>query len=169
MGTLIDWHCPQLPHEPQEAFELAWRWASRDLRAPLSVIGSSLGGFYAAALTERLLRVGLYARCVLLNPAVHPARDLEAHIGPQTVWQDETVGFDFTHEHVAQLRVIDTDAFTRPERYMAVICTGDEVLDWQEMSARYPAGRMKLVQGSDHGISEFADYAGEVLDFCLSP
>lgn len=167
-GAAINWFCPQLPNDPQQAFELGWDWVRKDMSSePLAIIGSSLGGFYAAALTERLLRVGVYARCVLLNPAVHPACDLESHIGQQTGWHDQTVQFDFTMEHVQQLARIETSAFTRPERYMAIICTGDEVLKWQEMHERYPAGRMKLIDGSDHAISEFAQYADEVLAFCL--
>lgn len=166
-GASIEWHCPQLPHGPQPAFEGALSWAVKGMHTPLAIIGSSLGGYYAAALTERLLRIGCYARCVLLNPAVHPARDLAAHIGVHKAWHDDSVGFEFTHGHVAQLRAIETDAFTRPERYMAIICTGDEVLDWREMSSRYPAGQMKLVQGSDHAISEFGQYANEVLQFCI--
>jgi uncharacterized protein len=64
----IQWHCPQLPPSPAQAFELAWQWAVSSTAGkaaqPLAVIGSSLGGFYAAALAERLLRVGVYARCV---------------------------------------------------------------------------------------------------------
>jgi uncharacterized protein len=163
----IDWYCPPLPHAPQEAFALAWQWAQRDTQQPLAIIGSSLGGFYAAALAERLLRVGQYARCVLLNPAVNPARDLAKQIGHQTLWHDAQTGFEFTREHVEQLGAIADDGFSRPQRYMTIIAKGDEVLDWREMSARYPAETAILLEGSDHAISEFEDYADRVLAFCI--
>jgi predicted esterase YcpF (UPF0227 family) len=42
------------------------------------------------------------------------------------------------------------------------------VLDWREMTARYPAARMLLLEGSDHAISEFEGYADEVLNFVLA-
>ncbi len=165
----IEWHCPQLPASPAQAFELIWQWvASPEAvlnREPLAVIGSSLGGYYAAALTERLLRAGIYARCVLLNPAPHPARDLAAHIGNQKNWHDEG-DFVFTQQHVDQLKVIHAEVFTRPERYMAIIAKGDEVLKWREMVKRFPAGTMRLLEGGNHAISDFEMYADEVLAFC---
>ncbi len=168
----IEWHCPQLPPSPAQAFEIAWQWAApaQDAarKAPLAVIGSSLGGFYAAALTERLLRVGIYARCVLLNPAPFPARDLAAYIGRVSNWHDEG-GFEFTAQHLNELAVIDTPSFTRPERYMAIIAQGDELLSWQEMTQRFPAGTMRLLEGGDHALSDFEMYADEVLAFCTAP
>ena len=170
----IEWHCPQLPPSPAKAFELAWHWAASPeavlKREPLAVIGSSLGGFYAAALTERLLRVGIYARCVLLNPAPFPARDLKARIGHVKNWHPNTNGergdFVFTQQHVDELKVIDGQSFTRPERYMAIISKGDEVLKWREMTKRFPAGTMRLLEGGDHAISDFEMVADEVLAFC---
>ena len=165
----VQWHCPQLPASPAQAFELAWQWAASPeavlKKEPFAVIGSSLGGFYPAALTERLLRVGVYARCVLLNPAPHPARDLAAHIGRVKNWHDADE-FEFTQQHVDELKVIDSQAFTRAERYMAIINKGDEVLDWSEMTQRFPAGTMRLLEGGDHAISDFGMYADEVLAFC---
>ena len=44
--------------------------------------------------------------------------------------------------------------------------TGDEVLDYREMVAHYAGARQLIIEGSDHGISEFADYLPEVLAFC---
>ncbi len=165
----IEWHCPQLPASPAQAFELIWQWAASPeallKNEPLAVIGSSLGGFYAAALTERLLRVGMYARCVLLNPAPYPARDLSAYIGRVKNWHDEG-DFVFTQQNVDELKAIDGQSFTRPERYMAIIAKGDEVLDWREMTKRYPAGKMHLQGGGDHAISDFEMVADEVLAFC---
>jgi predicted esterase YcpF (UPF0227 family) len=34
------------------------------------------------------------------------------------------------------------------------------------MLARYPGVRTTLIQGSNHAISDFADYLGDVLAFC---
>jgi uncharacterized protein len=165
----IEWYCPQLPPSPAQAFELAWQWAApQDAAArkiPLAAIGSSLGGFYAAALVERLQRAGIDARCVLLNPAPYPARDLSAYIGRVKNWHDEG-DFVFTQQHVDELKAIDGQTFTRAERYMAIITKGDEVLKWREMTERFPAGTMRLLEGGDHAISDFEMYADEVLVFC---
>ena len=39
-------------------------------------------------------------------------------------------------------------------------------LDYREMLAHYPGARTTLIEGSDHAISEFADYVDDVLAFC---
>ena len=160
----IQWHCPQLPPSPAQAMAdiMLWIQTGASTSEPLAVIGSSLGGFYAALVAQ-----ATGCRCVLLNPAVYPARDLQAYIGRVTNWHDEG-DYEFTQQHVNELQAMQSTAFTQPERYMAIISKGDEVLDWREMTARYPAARMLLQEGSDHAISEFDSYAGEVLQFVLT-
>ncbi len=55
---------------------------------------------------------------------------------------------------------------TAPERYFLIAATGDEVLDWREMVGHYPHARQVVIQGSDHGLSDFTAYADRVLEFC---
>ena len=73
------------------------------------------------------------------------------------------------HAYIAELRELAVSRITRPERYFLLAATGDEVLDWREMAAHYAGARQHVIDGSDHGISEFADYLDEVLDFCRIP
>jgi uncharacterized protein len=159
----IHWHCPQLPPSPAQAMTDIMRWIQMGAGTPepLAVIGSSLGGFFAALVAQ-----ATGCRCILLNPAVYPGRDLQAYIGRVTNWHDER-GYEFTQEHVNELQAMQSTAFTDPVRYMAIISKGDEVLDWREMVARYPAARMRLQEGSDHAISEFDTYVEDVLAFVL--
>lgn len=142
--------CPQLPPSPREAMALVLEGVAGWPAAGSAVVGSSLGGFYATVLAERL---GWPA--VLLNPAVDPARDLAAHIGEQTTWQSPEDRFYFRAEYVEELRTLTPGPITRPERYAAVIAQGDEVLDWREMTGRYPGGRIRLLEGGDHALSDF--------------
>ena len=44
-----------------------------------------------------------------------------------------------------------------------MIAKGDEVLDWREMVARYPGVHLKLLDGSDHALSDFDDHIDEVI------
>ncbi len=78
---------------------------------------------------------------MLLNPAVDPARDLVRHIGDQTLWHDPAEHFHFRPEYIAELRALEVGPLARPEQVFAVIAKGDEVLDWRDMSARYPGSR----------------------------
>ncbi len=152
--------CPQLPPSPDEAMALV-----RDLLAGLrgqniALIGSSLGGFYATALAE-----AYGCRAVLLNPAVRPANGLQQHVGAQRAWHSDDT-FDFRADYIDQLRALEVPHITHPERYFLVAATGDEVLDWREMSAHYPGARQRVIEGSDHGLSDFAHYLDEVVAFC---
>lgn len=156
----LHWWCPQLPPSPREALERVLQGTASWPHEAMAVIGSSLGGFYATAVAEHL---GCPA--VLLNPAVDPARDLEKYIGEQTAWHDPAERFFFRPEFVGELRAMTLPALTRPERYFAVIAKGDELLDWREMAARYAPGRIRLIEGSDHALSDFDAHLPEIVDF----
>ncbi len=126
----------------------------------LALVGSSLGGFYATALAEQKA-----CRAVLINPAVDPARDLEKYIGEQHAWHSED-RFYFRPEYIAELKMLEVAQLTHRDRYLLLAATGDEVLDWREMCARYEGAQQHVIEGSDHGLSDFDDYLQEVLAFC---
>ena len=155
----LAWHCPQLPASPREALGQLQSLTADWPRAGIAVIGSSLGGFYATTLAE-----ATGCRAVLLNPAVDPARDLARHIGETTAWHSDEPFF-FRAEFVAELRAMAPAALTRLERYFAVIAKGDEVLAWREMAARYNGSSLRLLEGSDHALSDFAAHLPEVTRF----
>jgi len=162
LGREADYACPQLPVSPSEAVaRVASRWR---LDASTTLVGSSLGGCYATYLAERH-----GCRAVLLNPATRPSVGLAAHLGPQTGYHDPSAAFELRAEHLEELRRIEVAAITRPERYFLIAATGDELLDWREMVAAYPGARHTVVQGGDHGLSDFADHLDDVLAFAGIP
>jgi uncharacterized protein len=154
----VVWQCPQLPPSPRDAIALCEDLTRDWPEATMAVVGSSLGGFYATVIAERR-----GCRAVLLNPAVDPARDLEHYIGTLTSYHDTSVGFEFTREHVDELRRLSPPSITRPERYAAVIAKGDELLDWREMTARYAGASVRLLERSDHALSDFDQHLPFVL------
>ena len=156
----VRWWCPQLPPSPREAMALIQRGTADWPADQMAVVGSSLGGFYATALAQQR-----GCRAVVLNPAVDPARDLAAHIGEQTAWHDPAEHFFFRPEYIDELRALQTGPLTHPERTFAVIAKGDELLDWREMTARYASARIRLLEGSDHALSDFDDHIDAVQEF----
>ena len=161
----VRWICPQLPPSPRQAMDLALALVREAAPPRLALIGSSLGGFYATWLAERL-----DCRAALLNPAVDPARDLGAHIGEHASWHDPAQRFVFTAEHVAELRSYELAAPGRPlphpARYLAVIARDDEVLDSAEMIARYRGASLRVVDGGGHGLHDYAPrHCDAVLEF----
>ncbi len=156
----VRWWCPQLPPSPREAMALIQRGTADWPADQMAVVGSSLGGFYATALAQQR-----GCRAVVLNPAVDPARDLAAHIGEQTAWHDPAEHFFFRPEYIDELRALQTGPLTHPERTFAVIAKGDELLDWREMTARYASARIRLLEGSDHALSDFDAHIDAVQEF----
>ena len=160
LGRAREYACPALPPSPRAAVDLALQLLVNLQPSSIALIGSSLGGYYATWLAERL-----GCRAVLLNPALTPARDLEAHLGRQPVYfTDDEI--DFRPEYLAELRAIDTPVITRPERYFLVAATGDTLIDYRAMTERYKGARQRVIEGSNHELSDFALYMDEVLEFC---
>ena len=156
----VHWWCPQLPPSPKEAMGLVFEQLASWPVERMAVVGSSLGGFYASVVAERT-----GCKAALLNPAINPARDLAGHIGDLTSFHDPDDHFYFRAEYVTQLRVMTPRAITHPERYFAVIAKGDEVLDWREMTARYPDATVRLLEGGDHALSDFDAHLPQLLAF----
>jgi uncharacterized protein len=130
-----------------------------DPRQALTIIGSSLGGFYATHLAERF-----GTRAVLVNPAIRPYEDLLQYAGPQTnLYSGET--FVVTPAHFAELERLAVPRITQPERYWLMVQTGDEVLDYREAIAFY-GGAFQYVQGGgDHAFQRFDEQIPAVLRF----
>ena len=152
--------CQQLPASPKLAMELALSLIAGVPAEELSIIGSSLGGYYATWLAERI-----GCRAVLLNPAIVPLQDLDRHVGVTTQFHSDEP-FEFKREYIDELRALAIDPITRPERYFLIAATGDEVLDYRDMVKHYAGARQHVIDGSDHGISEFPEYVDAVLAFC---
>lgn len=146
----VHWACPCLPASPAAAWALIEATVADWPVATMGVVGSSLGGFYATRLA--VVRGG---RAVLINPAVDPARDLARHIGEHPVWHDPAERIFFRPEYVDELRALAVGALPEPQRVLLIAATGDEVLDWREMVARYPGSPQHIVPGSDHALSDF--------------
>jgi uncharacterized protein len=160
LGRLDEWQCPVLPVSPAEAIALAESVAAKADGDDVTLIGSSLGGYYATWLAEKH-----GWRAVLLNPAVVPQRDLSHYLGEQPLWHG---GGSIVVEprHLDELRALAVDTVTRPERYYLIAATGDEVLDYRTMLEHYSNVRTTLIQGGDHAISDFPKYLDAVLAFC---
>jgi len=150
--------CPALSHVPVEAIAQAQRIIAAHA-GPLTLVGSSLGGYYATWLAEKH-----DLRAVLINPAVVAPVSLNQYIGLQTnLHSGET--FDFTAEHIAQLHALEV-ASVRPERYLLLVETGDEVLDYRKAVARYAGCRQTILEGGDHSFTRFADLLPELIEYC---
>jgi predicted esterase YcpF (UPF0227 family) len=156
----VHWVCPQLPASPRLAMEMALSLTKDWPLASSAIVGSSLGGFYA-----QWLACTLGMRSVLLNPAVHPARDLASQIGTHPAWHDNAQQVHFQPEFVDELAQLECSLPAPRNDTLAIIAKGDEVLDWREMLQACQHGQVLLHEGSDHGISDFEAHLPRVTSF----
>jgi predicted esterase YcpF (UPF0227 family) len=158
---------PALTTAPAAAVASIAAWIERELGAcapaALTLVGSSLGGYYATVLAERF-----GARAALINPAVRPHDDLRRYVGVQeNLYTGER--FDVTEAHFAELAAMRVARITRPERYFLLQRSGDEVLDWREAVAFYAGAAQYVAGGGDHGWIDFGAEIPAVLRFACVP
>ena len=149
--------CEQLPVGAFDVVALAESAIAR-FDSP-TLVGSSLGGYYATWLAEKH---GL--RAVLINPAVIAPLSLAQYIGPQTnLYSGET--FAFTQAHVDALCMLEVRQITDPARYWLLAETGDELLDYRKAVAKYAGARQTVLDGGDHSFTRWSDYLDPVIAF----
>ena len=153
---------PDLSFRPTQAIsQLQWHCLGI---APekLTIVGSSLGGFYAVVLAEKL-----GCRAVLLNPSIRPFETLSKHLGEQTnLYTGEKFVFDGSH--VLELEALFVPAITRAERYLLMVEMGDEMLD-PRRTIEYCAGvKQIVVEDGDHELKSFSRHVKEVVAFAQS-
>jgi hypothetical protein len=152
------YRCPALPHQPEQAVAVIETELARAPKGPVTLVGSSLGGYYATWFAEKY---GLKA--VLINPAIHPHRDLRVFLGvQQNLHSGEK--YELTEAHLAQWAQLFVPAITAT-RYLLLVETGDEVLDYREAVGKYAGAKQVVVPGGDHTLQSFPHHIPVVLEF----
>jgi predicted esterase YcpF (UPF0227 family) len=154
--------CPQLPASPAAAIALAEDILAKvgpGGTATVTLVGSSLGGYYATHLAEKH-----GPKAVLVNPAVVAAIELERYLGPQT-WLYTGEAFEFTPQHIDELRALEVPTLADPSRYWLLAEEGDATLDYRQAVARYAGARQTVLPGGDHSFTRWEDYLDEILVF----
>jgi predicted esterase YcpF (UPF0227 family) len=155
----IEWYCPQLVASPKASMDMVIQHIDSSNHDRLIVMGSSLGGYYANYLAEKY-----GCKAVALNPAVRAPRELKSHVGVLTSY-DTDEPYDFRPEYIDELTNLQVESITNPSRYFLMAAKGDELLDWQEMVNFYKGAEQLVLEGSDHGISEYPQHLPQVLKF----
>lgn len=152
--------CPQIPAVPEEARQFLEQLVEKTLaHNTLSFIGSSLGGFYATYLAEKYS-----GSAVLINPSVKPYETLRAHLGENKFYFDEGC-WEFDESHIKQLEAMKVEKITEPQRYLVLLQTGDETLDYREAESKYRDSQCIVEQGGDHSFTGLERFIPHLLQF----
>jgi uncharacterized protein len=150
--------CPLLSPLGKRAIAAVEVEIVRHANERITLVGSSLGGFYASYLAERH-----DLRAVLLNPAVRPHEDLRAYLGTQRNLYTQQL-YELTEEHLRQWERLYLST-VRPQRYLLLVETGDEVLDYREAVTKYRGARQIVIEGGDHSLMCFPRHIPPILEF----
>jgi uncharacterized protein len=159
IGRQADYYCPALPNSPRAAIAEVEAALTQGKPDAVTLVGSSLGGFYATYLAEKH-----GWKAVLVNPAVHAHTLMRGALGPQTNWHTGEK-WELTEAHLAELAALDIPAITLPKRYLLLAQTGDEVLDYRDAVAYYAGATQIIEAGGDHGFAGFERHFQTILDF----
>lgn len=155
-----DYEVPELSHWPAQAMAQLSAIIEVNRDRTVLLIGSSLGGFYSTRLTERYDNV----RTVLVNPAVRPYVLLEGWLGDnENLYTQEH--YLLTHDHLQQLLDINCETIKDPSRYLLLVQTADETLDYREAVDKYPDSPQFVQSGGSHGFEHFQNLIPAILAF----
>lgn len=131
----------------------------------LTIVGSSLGGFYAGWLAHKT-----GAKAVLINPCLTPWNFLPKEPKEETVYGTDrrvTVLPAFAEA----FRTMAAECSPVPverSRTFALLSTADEVLDWTAAWRALKGARVLLSAGDNHRMMRFDKYLPAVIDFARS-
>ena len=127
----------------------------------VSLIGSSLGGYYAMYLA------GKYRlKAVLINPAINSAKTLKRAISKQGYvrnYYDES-SFEWNEGHIKMLEQYVVDELD-DKNYFLLLQKGDDVLNYKEALEKIPKAKLVLEEGGTHPFEGVERYFTEIEDF----
>jgi len=148
---------PDLPFHPREAITALERLIGR---YPVeALVGSSLGGFYATWLNRHADLPG-----VLINPVVHPHDKLAAHLGAHRRWCDD-MAFAIGPDWLDALKALQRTELAAPERYLVLLQSADEVLDYREAARFYRDKDLEIIAGGSHRFEGFDTHLPQIASW----
>ncbi len=155
----IELLCPDIPDTPDQAIPLLEYMLEGLQDRKVALIGSSLGGYYATYLAEKFK-----IQAVLVNPAVRPHELMHHYLGEN---QNPYSGaqYTLTEDHMQTLQSAYIPTISKPENFLVLLQTGDEVLNALEASQRFYQSRCLIEYGGDHRFQGFERYLPEIFSW----
>lgn len=151
-------NAPDLPSSPLEAITVLETLLHHQTDTLL--IGSSLGGFYATYLAEKY---GFKA--VLVNPSTKPWETLSSYVGSQKRFCDDEL-FEFKESYLEEMKSLGIAPLKG--KYLVLLQSGDEVLDYTKAQSLYNAHRVIVEMGGNHRFENIDDYLSMIENFKIN-
>ena len=112
-------------------------------------MGSSLGGYYASYFSQKLKK-----KAVLINPAVHPLKDFEVHLGDNENYSSGNK-FNISSKEISFVRTLSYKKLLTPNDLLILLESGDEILKYNKSASYFSGAYIDIVFGGDHSYSSF--------------
>ena len=126
---------------------------------PISFIGSSLGGYFAAyfASIEN-------AKAILINPAIPPLKGFDEYLGEN---KNYSTGQKFLieEEDIKFLRQLLTKKYLNKENTMVLMESGDDVLEYKKTSKYFEGCHIDIVFGGSHSYESMGEKLKKISNF----
>ncbi len=148
---------PDIPVDPDEAISFLQKLII-DNEVSL-LIGSSLGGYYAAYLAEKF-----QIKTVLLNPSTQPFITLAPYVGTNEFFCSGE-RFEWTREHIHKLMpyAISKNSIKAP--VLVLLQKGDEILNHTKAAEVYENYKVIVQEGGNHRFENLDEYLGIIEEF----
>ncbi|WP_020410334.1 YqiA/YcfP family alpha/beta fold hydrolase [Hahella ganghwensis] len=140
---------PALPFSPKATIRYLETTYFQGSPRPMGIIGSSLGGYYAAYLSH------IYGVPVaMINPAVRPYLLLNDYLGPnQNLYTGEV--FEVSSMHMEELIALDIQPEGLRGQYLTLVQTGDDTLNYREALEKFGSHSMWIMPQGSHEFDGF--------------
>ncbi|APW66055.1 esterase [Poseidonibacter parvus] len=129
----------------------------------VSLIGSSLGGFYALYLANKY-----NLKAVLINPSVYPWITLESYRQDEnelaTNYYDNSK-FEFNYSHSQSLLNFEVKEIKKPKNFLTLLQMEDEVLDYTQAEEKLFETNLEIEEGGNHSFDGIERYFRKVDSF----
>ncbi|MDD2383426.1 MAG: esterase [Sulfurospirillaceae bacterium] len=150
---------PSLPSIPDLAIKtLSELIESYQENEPVSLIGSSLGGYYALYLSDKY-----NLKAALINPAVNAPETLHQALGHGINYYDNS-SYEWNESHLDMLVNYEIEE-PEEETILLLLQKGDEVLDYEEACDALPNAQTILEEGGNHSFEGIERHFETIVAF----
>jgi predicted esterase YcpF (UPF0227 family) len=122
-------------------------------------MGSSLGGYYASYFSQKLKK-----KAVLINPAVHPLKDFEVHLGENENYSSGKK-FNISSKEISFVRTLSYKKLLTPNDLLILLESGDEILKYNKSASYFSGAYIDIAFGGNHSYSLFKSKFHKIQKF----
>ena len=122
-------------------------------------MGSSLGGYYASYFSQKLKK-----KAVLINPAVHPLKDFEVHLGENENYSSGNK-FNISSKEISFVRTLSYKKLLTPNDLLILLESGDEILKYNKSASYFSGAYIDIAFGGNHSYSSFKSKFHKIQKF----